>query len=385
MVFETIQRAAKAMLIFIRGLAAVFDLAFVLSYLLCVSFAASTLGLASKDSPTMYALDFAFPLLYYGCLDSARFGAGTIGKRLFGLEIRLPGGRPIPLYLSLVRTVLKLALPVLAFTLAGSLVLIPGWGFMGIVALFAALLVFPVSLVFGNGAVGLHDRLVGTYVSRRGASEEPRGRDWRAYWLWTMLATAAVAFPASAFIRNLTGPKPLDLRSFANQSEPKAELAKELWLGKGSESIRPFVQQITIMPSIAEFPTDYGQSYSKLPQQIVDALRGNRGTALIIVYCSKQGYSQHNLRSAVIDRIAQVAAPKLIFMEDLPTFIWLAFAVESTFGPVILTQSEYGILIARKHGSDPRKIELTFAEPSEHRATGLSFRISGVTFSHVPF
>ena len=54
------------MLILLRGLAGT-DAAFVLTYALCVSFAATYFGIIKQNSPTMSASVFAFLFLYYGC------------------------------------------------------------------------------------------------------------------------------------------------------------------------------------------------------------------------------------------------------------------------------------------------------------------------------
>src|ERR1019366_2172560 len=127
------------------------------------------------------------------------------------------------------------------------------------------------------------------------------------------------------------------VRSFVSQADPGVEIAKEILLGKGSEEIRPFVLHITIQPSVHEFPTDYSNSYTKIPPEIVTELRGNQGAALVIVEVSEQGASQQILRSAIMERIASVGVPKLVPLQNLPTFIWVAFAVKSTFGPLQLT------------------------------------------------
>ncbi|MGO9010925.1 MAG: RDD family protein [Bryobacteraceae bacterium] len=372
------------MLILLRGLAAAFDLGFVLSYLLSVSFAASRLGIVSSDSPTLHGLGLVFPLLYYGCLDSARCGGGTIGKRLAGLEVRSAAGKELKLYVSAARTVLKFGLPVLTAKLAADIAVFPGRGFVGVATLLGATLFVPISIMIGRGAIGIHDSLLRTCVLRRGMGWEFKNPDWRTYCLATILATAAIALPISAFIRHLTEPTFLTVRSLVNRSEPEMQLAREIQFGKGSESISPFIRRVAVMPSVSEFPTDYEQSYSKLPQEIIKELRGNRGVASIIVYLSPKGYTQHTLRTAVIDRIATVAAPKLISAKDVPTFIWIAFAVESSFGPLQLTESECGVLFARKYGTEANRISLTFAEPSEHEFLFIGFGIAGFTLSHEP-
>jgi hypothetical protein len=373
LVFEALRRTAEVMLILIRGLAAVFDLAFVLSYLFSVSFAASIIGFAPENSPTLSALDFAFPLLYYGCLDSGFCGAGTIGKRLFGLEVHMGEGRTLRLYVSLARTALKIGLPVLAFVLAGDIVLTKG--FIGIAAMLGAVVALPISVLVGRGAVGVHDRLLGTYVSRRG-SKAFQPREWRMYWLVTVLATAAVALPSSAFISRLTSLKPSNT-AIVNALDPETEIIKEILFGKGSEEIRPFVSRIRILPSAWEFPTDYSKSYTKVPPEIVAELRGKQGAALVIVEISKREAAQQILRSAIVNRIASVGAPKLVSPKDLPTFLWLAFEVKSTFGPLELTEADYSILILRRQRANPDRFDIGIAEPSPNHIVAIQTNFLG--------
>src|ERR1035437_8654445 len=370
------------MLILRRGFAAAFDLFLVLSYLFSMSFTTSTFDLVSKDSPTLSALDIAFLLLYYGCLDSGCCGAGTIGKRVFGLEVLMREGRPLPLYLSMARTVLKVGLPFLLFKLAADLVFIQP--FIGIAAVFAAVLILPISVVVGKGIVGIHDRWIGTYVLMRG-SKYLRVPDTGVYLLLTVFTTAVVALSMSAWVRSLGGVKPVSLRSFANAADQSVETAKEILLGKDSEAIQPFVKNVTIMPSIKEFPTDYSTSYTKVPSEIATELRGKRGAALVIVEVSRQGFAQHILRSAVIDRIVSVGLSKLVSETDLPTFIWIALDVKSTFGPVVLHEVNVCILIIRKPAAEPSKLEIKLAEPSANRFVWVGFSMPGFTVAQAPF
>jgi uncharacterized RDD family membrane protein YckC len=371
------------MLILRRGLAAIFDLAFVLSYLFSVSFTAPIIGFAPKNSPVLTALDFAFPLLYYGCLDSGFCGAGTIGKRLFGLEVHTGEGRTLRLYVSLARTVLKFGLPLLAFGLAGSIVFTKG--FIGIAATLGAVVALPISVLVGRGAIGVHDRLLGTYVSRSG-SKASQPREWRIYWPMTALATAAVAFPISAFITRPFSLKPTSTTEIVNEVEPEVEIAKEIMFGKGSEEVRPFVSRIEVVPSAWEFPTDYSKSYAKVPPEIVAELRGKQGAALIIVEVSEQAASQQMLRSAIIERIASAGAPLLVSPKDLPTFLWIAFAVKSTFGPLELTQADYSILILKRYRTNTNQLEIGVAEPSPNRivAVGTAGPLVSGSLIHFP-
>ena len=310
------------MLIVIRAFAAAFDLLFAMSYLFSVSFTLSTIGPVPKDSPILSAVDIAFFLLYYGCLDSGCCGAGTVGKRVLGLEVRTADGSALPLYLSLARTALKFGLPLCLFKLATDLVLIKG--FIGVAAALAAMVFLPISVVVGKGTVGLHDILTRTCVLRRGGEYSPV-RDRSVYLLTTALATFILALSTSAWIRSMIGLNQTDLRSVANAIDPSAELAKEIVSGKGSEAIRPFVRNVEITPSIEEFPTDYSTSFTKVPPGIVTDLQSKQGAAMVTVELSERGFAQFILRSAIVDRVASVGIPKLVSQRDLPTFIWVAF------------------------------------------------------------
>lgn len=168
-------------------------------------------------------------------------------------------------------------------------------------------------------------------------------------------------------MQSLGGLKQPNLGSLANQAEPSIQLANEILSGKGSEPFRPYVKHVTILPSVAEFPTDYSESYTKVPPEMIKQLRGNRGSASVIIELSRRGFSQNILKARYIDYLISTAGSRLVSPESLPTFIWVAFTVKSTFWPLELTEAQSCIAMVRLLPANPRKLEFQWAEPSNNR------------------
>jgi hypothetical protein len=303
-------------------------------------------------------------------LDSSFGGSGTIGKRLFGLEVRSRRGSSIPFYAALARTVLKLGVPVVVFKIGVT------WTFKhpsigGLAVVLAAFLILPVSITVGSGSVGLHDVLTQTCVAGRGLMKRGTATGLR-YWVISLLATVIVALTLAASIKNsVWGYSELPgFRTVAKVSTPFVDVAKEILYGEGSEEIRPFVKDLQIMPSLETFPEEFQESFTKVPPEFVRQMHGQRGELEVRIEVTENGFASYSLQSSLIQRVLAVFLPSVVSGE-VPQFVWLRIGVRKTFGPIQLVRGNTCILLGRR-GTDGHMIEMRIAEPDNNTRVQIS-------------
>jgi uncharacterized RDD family membrane protein YckC len=371
-------------LILARVIAGIIDGIFVLTYVLCVGFTATYFGIASKDSPALSAFDCLFILLYYGCLDARAWGGGTIGKRLCRLVVGTDYSPSVPLYRSFARTAVKLGVPVLVFKVGADVAFFHG--FIGAVVVFAALLLIPTSVITGQGLIGIHDSVAGTWVASLKSKVPPVMQGGRLRHLrLTIITTAVLSLSVAAWLRSFAGVRELSFGSLVKSSSGFCEVEKDFLTGNGSELIRPFVQHIAILPSAWEFPTDYDRSYSKVPADIAKEFRGRKGAGVIVIELTSRGSDQRILESALLDRIVSVTLPRLLMQGDLPAFVWVAFDSKSTLGPVSIDEAHTCVIMVRSYPADRKQMQVMLAEPSDHRFVAAGIGMAGFTMTNVPF
>ena len=330
----------------------------------------------------MSASVFAFLFLYYGCLEAGVCGGGTVGKRLCGLMVANDKGFPVPIYRSISRTAVKFGVPVLLFKVGSDVAL--SWVFIGTAMIVAALLAVPVSVIVGRGSVGFHDCAAATCVKRFRdvGAIRPTGAGWHVS--LAIIIVAAVSLSVTAWLRSLIPLNNLSFRSVVEANTQTGEIEKEFLSGWGSETIRPFVRHITILPSAWEVPTDFTRSYTKVPDEVVSQFRRSHGAAVIGVELDGNAVDQRLLEQALIERVIQVCVPRLVAIQDTPTFIWLAFHTKSIYGPLTLDEVHTSVMMIRRDGSERQKLQVMLAEPSDHRFVFFGIQMSGFTVTKLP-
>ncbi len=361
------------MIILRRFAAAALDLAIVLSYILAIGYTALDLHIFSPDDTLGRFTNFGFPFIYYAILDSRLGGGGTIGKRLFGLQVYERTAQTIPIHLALARTVIKLAIPLLTLKMSANLATMHP--FPGVAMGLGGLLILPISILISRGAIGLHDSLPQTWVGTSAMKKRPLLPRW--HWISAFLMTAVIASSATLLIKVTIWPSSarLNIESVAQMADPNLAMAKELVLGDGSEPIRHYVQHADVSQSVDPFPESFTDSFAKAPPTVVQQLHGQFPEMMITFHLAQDRFRSYPLRAALIQRAWFVLAPQLS-SSDRPKFVWISFDTEKWFGPMEVRESDRYILVGRR-GERIGTAETGLFEPDHNIFMWFGFQLSG--------